>query len=75
MGGTFSTYGWEDIAYRILVGKREVKRPLGRPKHGRRDNTGAEVEVERESMDWISMAWEKDNWHALVKMVLNLLIP
>ena len=38
IGGACSTYGEEQRVYRVLVGKPEGKRPLGRPKRRREDN-------------------------------------
>jgi hypothetical protein len=55
-------------AYRLLVGKPEGKRPLGRPRHDL-------VEVGWGDVDWIGLAEDKDRWRALVNSVLNLQIP
>jgi hypothetical protein len=47
----------EDIAHRILVGKPENKRPLGRPRHGWVDNIKMDLrEIGSGGMDWIDLA-------------------
>jgi hypothetical protein len=53
-------------AYRILVGKPEGKRPLGRP---RRMDLG---EIGRNGREWIELAQDMDQWRALVNTVMNL---
>jgi hypothetical protein len=55
-------------AYRILVGKPEGKRPLGRPRRNRVDN----IKIEWNGMDWIHLAQDRDQWRALVNTVMNL---
>jgi hypothetical protein len=60
-------------AYKILVGKPEGKRPLGRPRRRRVDNTRMDLrEIGWDGMDWIDMAQDRDQWRALVNTVLNL---
>jgi hypothetical protein len=62
--------------YRILVGKPEGKRPLGRL--GRRwvDNIKMDLrEIGWDGVDWINMAQDRDQWRALVNTVLNLRVP
>ena len=62
--------------YRVLVGKPEGKRPLGRPKLGWEDNIKMDLqEVECESMDWIELAEDRDRWWACVNAVMNLWVP
>jgi hypothetical protein len=58
-------------AYRILVGKPEGKRPLGRPRCRRMDNTEMDLR-EGGGMDWIDLAQYRDEWRTLVTMVMNL---
>jgi hypothetical protein len=64
-------------AYRILVGKPEEKRLLGRPRHRWVDNIKMDPrEIGWDGMDWIELAQEdRDQWRALVNTVLNLRVP
>jgi hypothetical protein len=63
-------------AYRILVGKPEGKRLLGRPRHRWEDNTRMDVrEIGWGGMDWIDLAQDRDQWRALVYTVTNLGVP
>jgi len=58
--------------YRVLVGRPEGKRPLGRPSHRWEDNIKMDLqEVECGSMDWIELAQNRDKWRALVNAVMN----
>jgi hypothetical protein len=60
-------------AYRILVGKPEGKRPLGRPRRRWVDNIKRDLrEVGWDGMDWIDLAQDMDQWRALVNTVMNL---
>ena len=62
--------------YRVLVGKPEGKRPLGRPRRRWEDNIKMYLqEVGCEGMDWIELAQDRDRWRALVTAVMNLLVP
>jgi hypothetical protein len=64
------------IAYRILVGKPEGKRPLGRPRRMWVDNTKMDLrEIGWDGVDWMGMAHDRDQWRALVNTVLNLRVP
>jgi hypothetical protein len=63
-------------AYRILVGKPEGKRPLRRPRHRWEDNIRIDLrEIGWGGMDWIDLAQDRDQWRALVNMVMNLRVP
>jgi hypothetical protein len=67
---------WEGNAYRLLVGKPEGKRPLGRPTRRWVDNIRMDlVEVGWGDVDWIGLAQDRDMWRALVNSVLNLRVP
>jgi hypothetical protein len=57
-------------AYRILVGKPEGKRPLGRPKRRSVDN----IKMDLREIEW-DVARDRDQWRALVNTVLNLRVP
>jgi hypothetical protein len=60
-------------AYRILVGKPEGKRTLGRPRCRWVDNIKMDLrEIGLDGMDWIDLAQDRDQWKALVNMVMNL---
>jgi hypothetical protein len=59
--------------YRVLVGKLEEKRPLGRPGCRWEDNIKMDLQdVGCGGMDWIELAWDRDRWGTLV---LNLRVP
>jgi hypothetical protein len=63
-------------AYRLLVGKPEGRRPLGRPKRRMLDNIRMDlVEVEWGDVDWIGLAPDRDRRRALVNSVLNVRVP
>jgi hypothetical protein len=63
-------------AYRILVGKPEGKRPLGRPSSRWMDNIKMDLRVIGwDDMDWIDLAQDRDRWRALVYTVMNLRVP
>jgi len=58
--------------YRILVGKPEGKRPLGRPRHSWEDNIKMDIqEVGCGGMDWIKLTQDRDRRQALVNAVMN----
>jgi hypothetical protein len=60
-------------AYRILVGKSEGKRPLGRPRRRWKDNITMDLrEIGWGGMDWMDQAQDRDQWRALVNTVMNL---
>jgi hypothetical protein len=61
---------------RVLVGKPEGKRPLGRPRHRWEDNIKMNLqEVGMGEMNWIDLAQVRDKWRALVNAVMNLRFP
>jgi hypothetical protein len=63
-------------AYRILVGKPEGKRPLGRPRRRWVDNIKMDLrEVGWDGMDWMDMAQNRDRWRVYVNAVINLRVP
>ena len=61
---------------RVLVGKPEGKRPLGRPRCRWEDHIKMDLqEVGRGCGDWMELAQDRDRWRALVSMVLNFGVP
>jgi hypothetical protein len=63
-------------AYRILVGKPEEKRPLGKPRRRWVDNIKMDLrEIDLEGMDWIDLAQDRNQRRALVNTVMNLQVP
>jgi hypothetical protein len=63
-------------AYRILVGKPEGKRPLGRPRRRWVDNIKMDLrEIGWDGTDWMGMAQDRGQWRALVNTVSNLRVP
>jgi hypothetical protein len=68
--------GEKGNAYRLLVGKPEGKRPLGRPRRRWVDNIRIDLgEVGWGDVDWIGLAQDRNRWRALVNSVLNLRVP
>jgi hypothetical protein len=62
--------------YRLLVGKPEGKRPLGRLRRRRVDNIRMDLgELGWGDMDWIGRAQDRDKWRSLVNAVMNLRVP
>ena len=62
--------------YRVLVGKPEGKRPMGRPRRRWEDNIKMDLqELGYGGMDWIELAQDRDRWRALVNAVMNLRVP
>ena len=65
--GQVARMGERRGVYRILVGKPEVKRPLGRPRRRWEDNIKMDLQVVGcGGMDWIELARDRDRWRALV---------
>jgi hypothetical protein len=63
-------------AYRILVGKPEGKRPLGRPRCRWVDNIIIDLrEIRWDGMDRIELAQDRDQWRSLVNTVMNPGVP
>jgi hypothetical protein len=59
--------------YRVLVGKHEGKRPLGRPRCRWEDNIKMDLqELGCGGMDWMKLAKDMDRWRELVNAVMNL---
>jgi hypothetical protein len=62
--------------YRLLVGKPEGKRPLGRPRGRWIDNIKMDLlEIGLGGVDWIGLAQDGYRWRALLNAVMNLWVP
>jgi hypothetical protein len=74
--GHVARMGEKRNSYRLLVGKPEGKRPLGRPRRRWVDNIRMELgEVGWSDVDCIGLAKDRNRWRALVNSVLNLWVP
>jgi len=68
--------GEERGVYRVLVGKPEGRRPMGRPRRRWVDNIRTNLqELGYGYMDWIGLAQDRDRWRTLVSAVMNLRVP
>jgi hypothetical protein len=68
--------GEDREVYRVLVGKHEGKRPLGRPRHRWEDNIKMDLqEVGGGREDWMELAQDRERWRALVGTVRNFRVP
>jgi hypothetical protein len=68
--------GAKKNTYRILVGKPEGKRLLGRQRRWWVDNIKKALrEIGWYVMDWIDLAYDRDHWRALMNTVMNLRVP
>jgi hypothetical protein len=62
--------------YRVLIGRPEGKRPLGRPRHRLEGNIKMDLrEIGIDGPNWIQLAWDRVQWWAFVNMVMNLWVP
>ena len=74
--GHVARMGEERGVYRLLVGKPEGRRPVGRPRRRRVDNIRMDLpELGCGYMDWIELAQDRDRWRTLVSVVMNLGVP
>jgi hypothetical protein len=74
--GHVARMGEERGVYRVLVGKQEGRRPLGRPRCRWVDNIRMDLqEVGCGQVDWIGLAQDRDRWRTLVSAVINLRVP
>jgi len=61
--------------HRVVVGKPEGKRPLGRPRRRWEDNIEMDLREVGGSGDWLELAQDRDSWRTLVSAVMNLRVP
>jgi hypothetical protein len=74
--GACSLKGGKRNAYRLLAGKPERKRPLGRPRRRWVDNIKMDLlEIGWGGVNWIGLTQDRDKWRALVNAVTNLRVP
>ena len=73
--GHVARMGEERGVYRVLVGKPEGRRPLGRPRHRWEDNIKMGLQEVGAVGDWMELAQDRERWWALVSMVMNFRIP
>jgi hypothetical protein len=65
--------GEEINVYKVLVGKPEGERPLGRPRRMWEDGIRMDLrEISLGDVDWIRLAQDRDQWRAVVSAVMNL---
>jgi len=68
--------GERRVVHRVLVGKPEGKRPLGRPRRKWEDSIKMDLqEVGGVCGDWMELAQDRDRWRALVSTVMNFRVP
>jgi len=74
--GHVARMGEERVVYRVLMGKPEGKRPLGRPRRRWVCNIRLDLqEVGCGYMDWNGLAQDRDRWRTLLSAVMNLRVP
>jgi hypothetical protein len=71
--GHVARMGEERKVYKVLVGKPEGKRPLGRPRRRWEDGIRMDLrEIDLRGVDWIRLAQNRDRWRTVVSAVMNL---
>jgi len=74
--GHVARMGEESRVYRVLVGKQEGRKRMGRPRRRWVDNIRMDLqEVGCGYMDWIELAQDRESWRTLVNAVMNLRVP
>ena len=77
MAGHVARMGERIGVYRVLVRRREGKRPLGRPMGRWEDNIKVNLQGGRwgGGMDWIDLTQDRDRWRAVVNVAMDLRVP
>jgi len=78
MGRACNMYGGRRDVYRVLVGKSEEERPLGRPMRRWEDNIQIDIQevgCGGGGIDWFDLGQDRDRWRVLVNAVLNRRFP
>jgi hypothetical protein len=75
LAGHVARMGEKRGAYRILVGRPEGRRPLGRPRRRWEDNIKMGLEEVGWGMDWNELVQDRDRWRVLVNAVMNFRVP
>jgi hypothetical protein len=74
--GHVARMGERRSVYRVLVGRPEDKRPLGRPRRRWDDNIKMDLrEIRIDEANWIRLAQDRVQWRSFVKTVMNLRVP
>jgi hypothetical protein len=76
VSGTCGTHGEGRSVYRVLIGRPEGKRPLGRPRRRWEDNIKIDLrEIGNDAAKWIPLALYRVQWRAFVNTVMKLRVP
>jgi hypothetical protein len=76
VGGTRSSHGEGRCVYRVLVGRPEGKRPLGRPRRRWENNIKMDLrEIGIDGANWIRLAQDRVQWRDCVSTVMKLRVP
>jgi len=75
MGGAYGAYGEGRGVHRVLMGRPEGKRPLGRSRRRWEDNIKMDLREVGGGGDWMELAQDRDRWRAVVNAVMDFLVP